>query len=173
VEFEHVPLERPHPDVRCGACHLAPEPIGTDCTCCHTRDAFGAPVQHAFPLRWRPFGPGESPEARTACFPDTALEQPDARDCDACHPGPGFGGGAYRHRALVLTGAHDARREIGGRTLAICDQCHEERDGSLGCGASGCHPGEHAGRPAGHPSDDLDCASAPGCHRPDDRAWSR
>ncbi len=166
------PLDGPHPEVRCEGCHLEPQPIRSDCACCHTRDAFGSPVQHTFPLRWRPFAQGESPVDRTACFPDTPLEGNGAADCDACHSGALFGGAGYRHASLILTGGHDARREVGGRSLALCDQCHTDRAGTLGCGAIECHAIEHAvARRPEHPSDDLDCATMPGCHSPADATW--
>ena len=172
VAHDAFPLEGAHPEVRCEACHLEPRAIRSDCACCHTRDAFGAPVQHTFPLRWRPFTQRESPLDRTVCFAETTLEAPGALDCDACHGGALFEGAGYRHAALVLSGGHDARREVGGRALAVCDQCHVERAGTLGCGEVDCHAVEHAvARRPEHPSDDPDCATMPGCHSPADAAW--
>ena len=129
---DEVPLEVPHAEIRCEACHAERRPIRTDCACCHTRDAFGAPAAkaHTFPLRWRPFGPGESPAERTVCFPETRLEQPDARDCDACHAATFFEGGAYTHDTWLLTGAH-------GR--ADCVGCHLDRATRPPTACAGCH----------------------------------
>jgi hypothetical protein len=155
-----VPLTGPHQDLRCEACHLPALERATprtECACCHTRQARAAPVQPTFPLRWLPADPDATPDARTACGPDTATEA--GHDCAECHEGADFTGGAYAHPTWPLGGAHARPRTVGTRSLARCDQCHLARRTPPPTECVGCHPApERADHPAGQ-----DCARA-GCH---------
>ncbi len=158
-----LPLEGPHADRRCVACHLpalAGQRLRADCACCHSRDARGAAVAHLFPMRWRSPVGDETPADRTACAVDDTVEP--GRDCDACHE-DGFEGGAFAHDAWPLEGAHAAPRLVGGVALARCDGCHLDRAEPTPTACAECHRalGRAPGPPAGHRFGLSDCGR---CH---------